>query len=843
MSRNEGSTVRSELGFGLWSAVFFCLCVSVFFFGTSAALAWHSLTTGGQCKQTQTSCRTTIGNAGGADACCDPLSSGLATCAAQNECVGGNPYKWPALPVGWYLNLNNMPGQGGYQGKTGTTIEATLKAAWDAWKQPSCTDFAHNYLGQTTTKGNPSDRRLVCWLPSSADWSAMRLPSSVLAVTQPAVSSNGSLIDADIAFNPLPSGRLWGMTPNVQANEMDFADVAAHEIGHALGFGHTAPRSSLMYFSVRGVGPLFNGITSDEESGVCTIYPTTGCTSAAQCGTCRDCVGGKCGPKTFPIPPQNCKPCRQDADCGGGACAQVDGRSRCLLRCDAAGCCPSGTKCQSSGASMLCMPDTNKCPDAPCATTNECGSNETCQNGRCQKMCQSDADCAAGFVCKNQACIEAQPANLGQPCNANIPCVAGTICQNTSKGQICTVACGTGTGGFPNGAPGSSCSSCAAGTSCIDNVGLSACLRSCSSNSTCAAAAGGLCGRINSGTPFCLCRGDTDCASGYNCNKEVLGNLGLGACAQRGGGTCPTGYACDGNFCIPSGGAVCGNGSCDGNEDCSSCPKDCPCPSGQQCQGGICITPSTCGNGACDASENCATCAQDCACPPTQICNAGKCEENKPQCGNGICDNNETCDACKADCLCPEGLACNNGLCKPLANCGDGRCAEGEACDSCPQDCRCPQGQVCLDSLCQASSPEGNASTESTSENSGENTSVREEGGSSTESRPPDGSRPPDAGPLDGDLTERAAGAFGGPCRSDGSCDGNAICVQQPDSTKVCLVPNGSEFKPRAFGCSCQSVLSQESLGLAFWLLGWLCWGVWRRRRNAHRIDRVSWVS
>ncbi len=235
---------------------------------------------------------------------------------------------------------------------------------------------------------------------------------------------------------------------------------------------------------------------------------------------------------------------------------------------------------------MLCMPDSNKCPDAPCSTTNECGSNEICQNSRCQKTCQIDTDCAAGFVCKNQACIEAQPANLGQPCNTNIPCVAGTICQSTSKGQICTVACGTGTGGFANGAPGSSCSSCAAGTSCIDNVGLSACLRSCSSNSTCAAAGGGLCGRINSGTPFCLCRGDADCASGYNCNKEVLGNLGLGACAQRGGGTCPTGYTCDGSFCTPSGGAVCGNGSCDGNEDCSSCPTDCPCPSGQQCQGG-----------------------------------------------------------------------------------------------------------------------------------------------------------------------------------------------------------------------------------------------------------------
>ncbi|MCB9640122.1 MAG: matrixin family metalloprotease [Myxococcales bacterium] len=795
----------------------------------SSAWAWHSLTTGGQCKQTQTSCRTTIGNAGGSGACCDPLSSGLATCASQNECVGGNPYKWPSMPVGWYLNLNNMPGQSGYQGKTGATIEATLKKAWDAWGQPACTDFAHNYLGQTTTKGSTSDRKLVCWLPSSADWSALRLPSSVLAVTQPVATSNGSLIDGDVAFNPLPAGRLWGMTPNVQSNEMDFADVAAHEIGHALGFGHTAPRSSLMYFSVRGVGALFQGLTSDEESGVCTIYPVTGCTSSSQCGTCRDCTNGKCGPKSFSIPSQICKPCKSDNDCGGGVCSQVDGRARCLQRCDAAGCCPAGTACQGSGGSSLCMPTNNKCPDATCTTTNDCGSNEVCVNGLCEKSCTKDTDCPSGFVCKSQSCTEAQPAKLGQPCSTNIPCVAGTTCESTSKGQICTVACGAGTGGYPNGSPGSACTSCVSGTTCINNIGQSACLRSCSSNSSCSSTGGGLCGRINSGPLFCLCRNDADCASGYNCNKAILGNLGLGACAQRGGGTCPTGYQCDGTFCVGSGGSTCGNGTCDGTEDCSSCVQDCACVAGQVCQAGSCVTPSTCGNGTCDNNENCATCAKDCACAANQVCNAGKCEENKPQCGNGICDNNETCDGCKVDCLCPEGLACNKGLCQPLESCGDGTCGSGEDCSSCPQDCACPTGQFCLNSACQTGQSESNNEPTGPKEPSSnpERTILPEERGNTAVERVSS-----DAGPAEtSSITEKAVGSFGGACRPDGSCDGNAICVQQPDGSKVCLIANGSEFKPRAFGCSCSAETGYPE-GLWGWCLMGLFLLFWRRRKT-----------
>ena len=40
--------------------------------------------------------------------------------------------------------------------------------------------------------------------------------------------------------------------------------------------------------------------------------------------------------------------------------------------------------------------------------------------------------------------------------------------------------------------------------------------------------------------------------------------------------------------------ARCGDGKCEGNENCSTCPDDCGCANGQVCFNGSCCTPKTC---------------------------------------------------------------------------------------------------------------------------------------------------------------------------------------------------------------------------------------------------------
>jgi hypothetical protein len=52
--------------------------------------------------------------------------------------------------------------------------------------------------------------------------------------------------------------------------------------------------------------------------------------------------------------------------------------------------------------------------------------------------------------------------------------------------------------------------------------------------------------------------------------------------------------------------------------------------------------PAACGDGSCNGSENCASCAADC----------GAC----PSCGDGSCNGTESCTSCATDCgVCPDG--------------------------------------------------------------------------------------------------------------------------------------------------------------------------------------------
>lgn len=98
----------------------------------------------------------------------------------------------------------------------------------------------------------------------------------------------------------------------------------------------------------------------------------------------------------------------------------------------------------------------------------------------------------------------------------------------------------------------------------------------------------------------------------------------------------------------------CGDGLCNGAENCMTCASDC----------GAC--PPACGDGTCGGGETCASCPPDCgACPA--------------RCGDGSCNGGETCTTCMADC----------GACAP--RCGDGTCNGSETCTTCAADCgACP---------------------------------------------------------------------------------------------------------------------------------------------------------
>ncbi|MFW5878736.1 MAG: Kelch repeat-containing protein, partial [Myxococcota bacterium] len=134
-------------------------------------------------------------------------------------------------------------------------------------------------------------------------------------------------------------------------------------------------------------------------------------------------------------------------------------------------------------------------------------------------------------------------------------------------------------------------------------------------------------------------------------------------------GACPSGTTCRDGECITEeqcepacDGRECGGDGCGGY--CGACEVGEVCNTSGQCV----ATPENCGDGTCDADEDCATCPDDC----------GTC------CGDGTCDpaQNEDCWTCPADC----GSCCGDGACNP---------SHDETCLSCPADCGCPAGSTC----------------------------------------------------------------------------------------------------------------------------------------------------
>lgn len=155
--------------------------------------------------------------------------------------------------------------------------------------------------------------------------------------------------------------------------------------------------------------------------------------------------------------------------------------------------------------------------------------------------------------------------------------------------------------------------------------------------------------------------------------------------------------------CAPD--ALCGDGVCEGDENCVTCGYDCGLCPGACCtahespgcqdpatQACVCLTMPECCTDAWD--EACANAAGDTcgACCGDGVCGLGEgcencpldCTDCPPGCGNTFCDVGEDCVSCPADC----------GVC-PI-ECGDDVCNGDETCATCVEDCGPCEGACCI---------------------------------------------------------------------------------------------------------------------------------------------------
>jgi hypothetical protein len=331
--------------------------------------------------------------------------------------------------------------------------------------------------------------------------------------------------------------------------------------------------------------------------------------------------------------------------------------------------CPSGEHCGDDG---LCAPQRDG--GVPCLSTKQAGpADEWCQSG----------DCGG----PGTLCLECGPdtANTCASTEFCDPLTGITCAPKVADETVCGVpeACISGYCGLGVTTTGGTLSYCYTPASkgydqaCLVNAACTsgACRAAdgkCSCNGNHAVCGGGWCDALGYCQPKWAdghaCASSVECASGHCSNNGVIPGSCYSQYTKPLGAGCVNDDECASTHCLA---AVC-----------AQCEVDADCGSNYLCTAGACVYVPYCGDGLCNGLENCGTCKPDC----------GNC------CGNGVCElgYGETCDTC-SDCACGGGYQCTAGVCTAIPYCGDGACNGAESCLVCPADC----SSCCGNGICE----------------------------------------------------------------------------------------------------------------------------------------------
>ncbi len=158
-----------------------------------------------------------------------------------------------------------------------------LTAATLTWSAVSGSTVRFLPLKTTLTEHIPTDQQNIISITDSLE--DRSVVGSLLAITLWQFDRNGTLVDTDIIFNP---GIVF--STDRSANTYDIQAVATHEIGHALGAGHSGLICATMFqntsgffsFATPAESTTWSTLSSDDKAFLIAAYPDS--TAAAKYG-------------------------------------------------------------------------------------------------------------------------------------------------------------------------------------------------------------------------------------------------------------------------------------------------------------------------------------------------------------------------------------------------------------------------------------------------------------------------------------------------------------------------------------------------------------------------------
>ena len=225
------------------------------------------------------------------------------------------------------------------------TTLSVIAASYDAWREPSCSDFSFSYQGETEDDFQTGDQiNTLVWRYNGSRFPRELGGASTIGVTLSS-AYGGRAIDGDIVFNGID--HQWVIGAN-RYGEVDAQSIITHEVGHQLGLDHSPFQSATMYAAYLG-GNGAASLSNDDVAGVCDLYPSgaqVACSDDNDCPGNEVCSGGACVQGEVPDGGGIGAACGQNNPCDNGLFCVVDQRGSAFCTRQCGGGCPMGWSCQ-----------------------------------------------------------------------------------------------------------------------------------------------------------------------------------------------------------------------------------------------------------------------------------------------------------------------------------------------------------------------------------------------------------------------------------------------------------------------------------------------------------------